>query len=119
MLQYYTPVWYIAPMTRHRPRPDPGAPLPPGPHGHPHRDIVLRRLNRAHGQLAGIIQMVERDAPCRDVLTQIAAVRGAVHKAATLLLRDHLKSCVADAYATGEGEAAADELVALLNAFGK
>ena len=106
-------------MPRHDASPDPAAPLPVGPRGHPHRDVVLRRLKRAHGQLAGIIQMVERDAPCRDVLTQVAAVRGATHKAATLLLRDHLKSCVADAYATGGGDAAAEELVALLNTFAK
>jgi len=61
--------------------------------------------------------MVESDAPCRSVLTQMSAVRGAVGRAATVMLRDHVKSCVTNAYASGAGAAAADELMDLLDTF--
>ena len=85
-------------------------PLPIGSAGHSHRNQVVRRLKRAHGQLGAIIQMMERDAPCRDLLTQMAAVRGAVQRAATVMLRDHVKSCVSDAYSSGRGEAAGEDV---------
>lgn len=98
-------------------RPQQSAPLPTRPSDHAHRQEVLKRLRRAHGQLGAIIQMVEADAPCRNVLTQMSAVRGAVGRAATVMLRDHVKSCVTDAYASGAGDAAADELMDLLNTF--
>ena len=35
---------------------------------------VLNRLRRAHGQLAGVISMIEQGRECKDVVTQLAAV---------------------------------------------
>ena len=35
---------------------------------------VLNRLRRAHGQLAGVIAMIEQGRECKDVVTQLAAV---------------------------------------------
>jgi DNA-binding FrmR family transcriptional regulator len=37
-----------------------------------------------------------------DVLTQINAVRAALHKVEEQILRDHVSHCVADAFATGD-----------------
>ncbi len=36
--------------------------------------LVLNRLRRAHGQLAGVIAMIEQGRDCKDVVTQLAAV---------------------------------------------
>ena len=36
--------------------------------------LVLNRLRRAHGQLAGVISMIEQGRDCKDVVTQLAAV---------------------------------------------
>jgi len=36
--------------------------------------LVLNRLRRAHGQLAGVIGMIENGRNCKDVVTQLAAV---------------------------------------------
>ena len=39
---------------------------------------VVRRLNRAQGQIGGIRQMVEDERYCSDMLIQLAAVQSAI-----------------------------------------
>ena len=71
---------------------------------------VQRRLRRIEGQVRGVQRMVDEDAYCIDVLTQISAATKALQAVALSLLDDHLNHCVADAI--GEGGAAAQEKVA-------
>jgi DNA-binding FrmR family transcriptional regulator len=61
------------------------------------KDDYLARLRRIEGQARGIARMVDEDAYCIDVLTQITAVKRALEKVAVGLLDDHLRGCVADA----------------------
>lgn len=63
---------------------------------------VSVRLNRIEGQVRGIHRMVEEDRYCVDVLTQINAVRVALHKVEQEILKDHVGHCVADAFASGD-----------------
>ena len=58
------------------------------------RQQTLVRLRRAEGQVRGLYAMVERDAACQDVLTQIAAVRRALDAVALQLLEQHLHAAV-------------------------
>ncbi|MCL6563035.1 MAG: metal-sensitive transcriptional regulator [Firmicutes bacterium] len=39
---------------------------------------IIRRLKRIEGQVRGVQAMVEREATCHDVLTQVAAIEGAI-----------------------------------------
>jgi DNA-binding FrmR family transcriptional regulator len=71
---------------------------------------VQQRLRRIEGQVRGVQRMVDEDAYCIDVLTQISAATKALQAVALALLDDHLNHCVADAIA--EGGAAAQEKVA-------
>ncbi|MDA8250697.1 MAG: metal-sensitive transcriptional regulator [Rhodospirillales bacterium] len=64
------------------------------------KKTVVTRLRRIEGQIGGLLRMVEYDRYCVDVLTQINAVRAALHKVETEILRDHLSHCVADAFAS-------------------
>ena len=73
------------------------------------KDQLLKRLRRAEGQVRGIARMVEEDAYCIDVLTQVSAVTKALETVALQLLDDHLAHCVARASAEG-GEVAEDVL---------
>lgn len=57
-------------------------------------DTVLRRLKTAEGHLRGVQRMVEDDAYCIDVIQQIQAVQSALNKINTLILEDHLNSCL-------------------------
>jgi CsoR family transcriptional regulator, copper-sensing transcriptional repressor len=63
---------------------------------------VTRRLRRIEGQVGGLLRMVEDDRYCVDVLTQINAVRAALHKVEEKILGDHVSHCVAAAFASGD-----------------
>jgi DNA-binding FrmR family transcriptional regulator len=76
-----------------------------------HKDAVLKRLNRAEGQVRGISKMVEDDKYCIDILTQISAAQSALDKVAVELVRDHAKHCMMNAKDDAEKNAKADELV--------
>jgi CsoR family transcriptional regulator, copper-sensing transcriptional repressor len=72
------------------------------------------RLKRVEGQVRGLLRMIEEDRYCIDTMTQISAVRAALHKVEELILRDHVSHCVADAFASGnslEQRQKVDELV--------
>ncbi len=69
------------------------------------RDAVLKRLRRIEGQVRGLQRMVEEDAYCIDVLTQISAATKALQAVATGLLEQHLHHCVAAAISSGGPDA--------------
>jgi CsoR family transcriptional regulator, copper-sensing transcriptional repressor len=62
----------------------------------PARDQLVLRLRRAEGQLRGVQRMLEEDADCPQVLTQLAAVKAAVDQVGLHLISERLRSCVAD-----------------------
>jgi DNA-binding FrmR family transcriptional regulator len=68
---------------------------------------VQRRLKRIEGQVRGIARMVDEDAYCIDVLTQVSAVTKALQAVALGLLDDHLGHCVRNAVEAGGSEAEA------------
>ena len=68
------------------------------------------RLNRIEGQIRGIKGMVEKDVYCDDIITQISATQSALNSVAKILLEGHLKGCVVDRLAEGDGEVL-DELL--------
>jgi DNA-binding FrmR family transcriptional regulator len=55
---------------------------------------TLRRLKNVEGHLRGIQRMVENDAYCIDVIRQIHAAQAALNKVSTMILEDHLNSCL-------------------------
>ena len=69
------------------------------------KDDYLKRLRRIEGQVRGLQRMVDEDAYCIDVLTQISAATKALQSVALGLLGDHLEHCVVQAAATGGPEA--------------
>ena len=78
---------------------------------------LLNRLNRIDGQVRGIARMVEEDRYCIDVLTQLQAVRAAVGRVESEMLKDHLGHCIESAIIAGDANAQrekASELIQLL-----
>ena len=69
------------------------------------KEAVLRRLRRIEGQVRGLQRMVEEDAYCIDVLTQISAATRALESVALELLGDHLGHCVREAVRKGGPQA--------------
>jgi DNA-binding FrmR family transcriptional regulator len=52
------------------------------------------RLKRAHGHLAGVIEMLEQGRSCMDIAQQLQAVEKAIGNAKKALIKDHLHHCV-------------------------
>ena len=77
----------------------------PAPGYSAHKDAHLKRLRRVEGQVRGLQRMVESDAYCIDVLTQVSAATKALESVALRLLEEHLAHCVADAIQAGGDDA--------------
>ncbi len=88
---------------------------PEQPQDEPHRgysatkDAHLKRLRRVEGQVRGLQRMVEADAYCIDILTQVSAATKALEAVALSLLEEHLGHCVAGAIQAG-GQNAEDKV---------
>lgn len=57
---------------------------------------VTVRLRRAQGQLGGVVQMIENERDCADIVTQLAAVGRAIDRAAFRLISSGLVQCVTE-----------------------
>jgi len=71
---------------------------------HNDKPKLLNRLSRIEGQVRGVARMVEEDRYCIDILTQIQAVRAALGRVETELLKDHLNHCIVAAIQGGDPE---------------
>ncbi len=60
------------------------------------------RLDRIEGQARGIKRMVDREAYCIEILTQISSLVAASEKVASILIKYHLDHCVREAIENGE-----------------
>ena len=79
----------------------------------------LARVRRLEGQVRGITRLIEEDAYCIDVLTQLQAISAACDAVGLMLLDDHVRTCVAEAVRGGTGEDKLDELTAAVRRFAR
>lgn len=86
-------------------------------HGEAFQKRVANRLARIEGHVRGIKSMVQENRSCPDVLTQIAAVRGALDGVARLVLDEHLSECITRAAGEGNIEVEVEALKAALDRF--
>ena len=68
------------------------------------KTATTNRLNRIAGQVRGIAQMVEDERYCIDILNQIQAVKSALTKVESQVLKDHAACCVAEAIKSGDAD---------------
>lgn len=71
---------------------------------------LKNRLSRIEGQVRGLGKMLESDAYCTDILTQVSAVNSALCAFSRELLASHVKTCVTEDIKNGKGETV-DELL--------
>lgn len=55
------------------------------------------RLKRIEGQMRGILRMMEEGQDCKDVITQLSAVRSGVDRTIGVIVSENLVSCVREA----------------------
>ena len=79
----------------------------------------INRLNRIAGQVRGLAQMIEDDRYCMDILHQLQAVKSALAKVETQILKDHAACCVAEAIASGDEADQREKFEELVDLFAK
>lgn len=55
---------------------------------------VKTRVKKIEGQLRGILRMMEEEKDCKDVITQLSAVRSAVDRTIGVIVSDNLVECL-------------------------
>ncbi len=84
---------------------------------HPGHESQLGRLNRIEGQVKGIKKMITEQRYCVDILTQLKAVKSAIHKVEQGILAAHIQGCLKNAVSSGDDlsvQGKIDEVMALL-----
>lgn len=63
-----------------------------------------RRMKKIIGQMQAIDRMIDEEIPCEDVLSQMNAVKSAIHKCGQIVLEGHIKHCVKDGLEHGDAD---------------
>jgi CsoR family transcriptional regulator, copper-sensing transcriptional repressor len=69
---------------------------------YPNHEAQIGRLNRIEGQVRGIRKMIEDRRYCVDILTQLKAVKSAIHKVEQGILKAHIQGCLKKAITSGD-----------------
>lgn len=75
------------------------------------QERILHRFKIASGHLKKVINMLENQEYCIDVIHQSQAVQRALKEADDLILENHLKTCAADAIRGGRQDEAVTEVM--------
>ena len=75
------------------------------------QERILHRLKIAKGHLNKIIEMVEQNKYCIDVLHQSQAVQKALKETDNVMLENHLQTCASDAIGKGRKDEAIAEVM--------
>lgn len=80
-------------------------------------DKVRNRVKRMEGQLRGILKMMDEGKDCKDVITQLSAVRSGVDRSIGLIVSQNLIECIQNA--NGDKEALNESVQEAVNLFVK
>lgn len=75
------------------------------------QERILHRLKIAQGHLKKVLKMVEDGQYCIDVIHQSQAVQSALQEADSVILENHLKTCVVDHIKKGEAKTSIKEIM--------
>lgn len=80
---------------------------------------TINRLRRIEGQVRGVAKMLEEDRYCIDVLTQMQAIKSAIARAESEILKSHAATCVENAIASGNPQEQREKVFELIDLFDK
>lgn len=79
-----------------------------------HKASALNRLRTVRGHLEAVINMVEDDRYCPEVMKQVSALQASLEKVNRVVLQNHLETCVTQAITDGRSAEMIDELMETL-----
>ncbi len=80
------------------------------------QENIDHRLQRLEGQVRGVRRMLDEGRDCQDILTQLAAIRGAAYQISLLLVENYALCCVSNPEEYGSPDEAITKMV---NTLGK
>lgn len=69
--------------------------------GYTYTDEMKTRLRRIEGQIRGVLRLMEEGKSCKDVVSQLSAVRNASDRAIAQIVAENLKQCLMEEQAAG------------------
>lgn len=80
-----------------------------------HADAIKNRLKRVEGQVRGVLRMMEEEKECKELITQLTAIRSAVDKSIAVIVANNLEQCMLENQANGiDSKKLVEEAVQLL-----
>lgn len=55
---------------------------------------IKNRLKRSEGQIRGVLNMMEDEKDCKDVVTQLSAIRSSIDRVIGLVVAENLAQCL-------------------------
>ncbi len=77
------------------------------------------RLRKVVGQLNGVQKMLAEDVPCENILQQLNAANGALHRISFIVLDGHLRHCVREGIESGNADETIESFAEALENFAK
>ncbi|WP_349409186.1 metal-sensitive transcriptional regulator [Pseudalkalibacillus sp. SCS-8] len=65
-------------------------------------DQMKNRMKRIEGQVRGVLKMMEEEKDCKDIVTQMSAIRTALDRTIGLVVGTNLEQCVREQMDKGE-----------------
>ena len=75
---------------------------------------TANRIKRIEGQLRGILRMMEEEKDCKEVITQLSAVRSGVDRTIGVIVSNNLMVCIQDADTDDEMNDTIQEAISLV-----
>ncbi|MED1602514.1 metal-sensitive transcriptional regulator [Alkalihalophilus marmarensis] len=76
---------------------------------------MKNRLKRIEGQVRGILRLMEEEKDCKNVITQMSAVKSATDRAMAYIIAKNMQQCIIDEVEKGEqADQVVEEAVQLL-----
>lgn len=64
-------------------------------------DEMKTRLRRIEGQVRGVLRLMDEQQSCKDVVSQLSAVRNAADKAMAQIVAENLHQCIIEEQSAG------------------
>ncbi|MYL32192.1 metal-sensing transcriptional repressor [Pontibacillus yanchengensis] len=64
---------------------------------------VKNRIKRIEGQVRGLLKMMEEEKDCKEVVTQMSAVKSALDRTSALVVSSNLEKCIREQDENNEG----------------
>ncbi len=86
-------------------------------HGSHDSQKAVDLLKTARGQIDAILRMVDEDRYCIDVSKQVHATVALLKKANIVILKQHMDTCVRDAFKKNNGAEKISEITTILETY--